>query len=662
MAKVSEGTLMWEPPNMFKEESNLASYMRWLGSVKGLRFQSYHECWQWSVSSLEDFWESIWEFYSINASQEYEGVLEKREMPGAKWFTGSKLNFAEHIFRAKQSKYPSVIFKSERHPLTEFPWEELEEKSGAFANTLREIGVRPGDRVAALMANIPEAIIAFLACSSIGAIWSSCSPDFGTKSIVDRFRQIEPKVLIAVDGYQYAGKPFDKRGVIRDLQKALPTVERTVLVPYLNPDVNASGLENAIIWEDALEEPSRLTFEQLPFEHPLWILYSSGTTGPPKALVHSQGGILVEHLKFMGFHINLKPGTRFFWYTTTGWMMWNIVVGALLHGSTAMLYDGSPAYPDLSVLWKYAEEGKMNVLGTSAAYILTCMRTGFKPSQFFDLDHLISIGSTASYLPPEGFKWVYDEVKSDIWLASASGGTDICSGFFGGNPMLPVCAGEMQCTCLGVKAHALNDKGEPVVNEVGELVVTEPMPSMPLFFWNDRDRERYRESYFNVFPGVWCHGDKVKITSRGTAIIYGRSDSILNRQGVRIGTAEIYRVVEDMEEIVDSLVVGLELKGGGYYMPLFVALKEGYTLTDKIKERIKRSISEAYTPRHVPDDIFEIPAVPRTLNNKKMEVPVKRILSGVPLEKAANLDSMANPESMEFFVELAGRLNLKEKS
>ncbi len=658
---VPEGTLLWEPSDEFKNNSNMKRYMDWLKSSKGLDLKDYQQLWEWSVENLEDFWESIWNFYSIKASKGYERVLEKREMPKAKWFPGAKLNFAEHIFRAKQEKYPALIFKSERHSVTHVSWDELEEKSAAFSQTLREIGVKAGDRVVAFMPNIPETVMAFLAASSIGAIWSSCSPDFGTKSVIDRFKQIEPKVLIAADGYQYGGKPFDKRKVIEELQEALPTVEKTILVPYLNPKVSVSGLKNTMLWKDAISSPGKLEYEQLPFEHPLWVLYSSGTTGPPKAIVHSQGGILVEMLKFLGLHGNLKPGDKFFWFTTTGWMLWNVVVSALLHGSTAMLYDGNPAYPDLSVVWKYAEETGMHVFGTSAAYILACMRFNFKPKDYFKLEELVSIGSTASYLPPEGFKWVYEEVKKDVWLVSGSGGTDICSAFFGGNPMLPVYAGEMQCICLGVNAKAYDDEGNPVIDKVGELVVTDPMPSMPVFFWGDKNDEKYKESYFSVYPGVWRHGDRVKITSRGTAIIYGRSDSTLNRQGIRIGTAEIYRVVEDMEEIADSLVVGIELEGGDYYMPLFVVLKEGYTLNEELKEKIKQNIRKAYTPRHVPDEIFEAPAIPRTLNNKKMEVPVKKILSGIPLEKAVNPDSMSNPESIKFYAELAKKLNLKAK-
>ena len=650
--KIVEGALLWEPSLEFKQESNLAHYMKWLKDTKGLDFKDYNDCWEWSVTNIEEFWESIWNYFKVKTHKPWQCVLQNRKMPGAKWFEDAEINFAQHVFENAHLDTPCIIFQSEIRSLKEISWNELKQQVGALAQALQEMGVGPGDRVAALMPNIPETVIAFLACASIGAIWSSCSPDFGARSIIDRFKQIQPKVLFVVDGYSYGGKTFDRTGVIKQLQDALDSLEITVLVPYLNPKAKLNNKKTRL-WDELFKNGADPFFKPVSFDFPLWVLYSSGTTGPPKAIVHSHGGILLELLKVLGLHLNLKPRTRFFWYTSTGWMMWNFLVGGLLHGCTIILYDGSPAYSDLNILWELAEKTKMNVFGTSAGYITTCMKQGLIPKKSYNLSELFSVGSTASPLPPEGFKWVYDNVKEDIWLASASGGTDVCTAFLGGCPLLPVYAGELQCRCLGVKAEAFDEAGNSIIDQVGELVITEPMPSMPIFFWNDPENKKYIESYFNVYPGVWRHGDWVKITQRGTAILYGRSDSTLNRKGVRIGTAEIYRVVEDLEEIVDSLVIGLELEGGDYHIPLFVVLKNGVTLDDNLKKKINSKIRDNLTPRHVPDSIIQVPAIPYTLNGKKMEVPVKKILMGIPLNRAVNLDAVSNPDSIKFFVELA---------
>jgi acetoacetyl-CoA synthetase len=658
MTAVAEGTLLWEPSEEFKAQANMTRYMAWLAENKALRFADYHDLWRWSVTDLEGFWASIWEFFAVKASKPYTRVLAERKMPGARWFEGAELNYAEHVFRNATPQHPALIFQSEARPRTELSWEELRRRVSAVAAALRKMGVRRGDRVVAYVANIPEAVIAFLACASLGAVWSSCSPDFGSRSVIDRFRQIAPKVLFAVDGYQYGGKPFDRRPVVAELQRALPTLERTVLIPYLYPEEAGARPDGTVLWEDLLAEEGELTFEQVPFDHPLWVLYSSGTTGLPKAIVQGHGGILVEHLKALGLQFDLKPGDRFFWFTTTGWMMWNIVVGGLLVGATIMLYDGNPAYPDLGVLWRFAADTRMTFFGTSAGYLTSCMKAGLEPGKTCDLGALKAIGSTGSPLPPEGFQWVYEKVKKDLWLSSASGGTDVCTGFVGGCPLLPVHAGELQCRSLGVKAEAFDEEGRPLVDRVGELVITEPMPSMPLFFWNDPDNRRYLESYFDVYPDVWRHGDWIKITPRGSAVIYGRSDSTLNRMGVRMGSSEIYSAVEDLPEVQDSLVVGVELSGGGYFMPLFVVLREGVTLDEALKAKIKEKIRTTLTPRHVPDEIFAVPEVPRTLNMKKLEVPVKKILMGVPVEKAVNVDSMSNPGAIGYYVELAARLKL----
>ncbi|HEY6410582.1 MAG TPA: acetoacetate--CoA ligase, partial [Ktedonobacteraceae bacterium] len=562
-------------------------------------------------------------------------------------------------FRNATASRPAALFRSERHHLVEVPWSALYDKVGAVAHALRGMGVQRGDRVVAYMPNIPETLIAFLACASMGAIWSSCSPDFGNNSVIDRFKQIEPKVLFAVDGYQYGGRTFDRRSIIGELQQSLPTLEKTVLVSYLYEDrqSDTGGLSNAVAWEDLLQHSAELVFEQVPFDHPLWVLYSSGTTGLPKAIVQGHGGILLEHLKSLNLDMNLKPQDKFFWFTTTGWMMWNLLIGGLLVGSMVLLYDGSPAFPDIGTLWQFAEDSGMTFFGASAAYIGSCMKAEIEPGKTYDLSALRGIGSTGSPLPPEGFQWIYEHVKRDVWLASISGGTDVCSSFVGGSVLLPVYAGELQCRSLGVKVEAYDEQGRPLVDKVGELVITEPMPSMPVYFWNDAEGKRYRESYFDMYPEVWRHGDWIMITSRGSAIIYGRSDSTINRQGIRMGSSEIYRIVEGLPEVLDSLVIGVELPGGRYYMPLFVVLKEGEELDDALKAKIKERLRRGISPHHVPDEIFAIPAVPRTLSGKKLEVPVKKLFMGVPAEKAISTDAMGNPQSIAYFVEFADRVS-----
>jgi acetoacetyl-CoA synthetase len=651
--QVEEGALLWEPSEEVKNAANISRYLKWLEEKKALKFSDYNDLWQWSVTDLEGFWESLWEFFEIKSSRPYSKVLSERKMPGASWFVGAKLNYAEHVFRDRPSDRPALKFRSEIRSLTEITWGELQERVASVASALRNAGIKRGDRVVAFMPNIPETIVAFLACASIGATWSSCSPDFGARSIADRFQQIEPKLLFAVDGYQYGGKGFDCRPVIAQLQKSLPTLERTVLVPYLGKSPSTDDLENVLMWDDLLKESGPLVYEQVDFSHPLWVVYSSGTTGLPKPLVHGHGGILLEFLKFLGLHVDVKPNDTFFWFSTTGWVMWNILQGSLLTGATAVLYDGSPGYPDMDVMWDFAETSGMNLFGTSAAYITACMNEGMEPGKSHNLGALKSVGSTGSPLSPAGFKWVYDAVKKDVLLGSVSGGTDPCTAFLGCCPLLPVRAGELQCRCLGVKAEAFGDNGNTLIDEVGELVITEPMPSMPLYLWNDPDNKRYSESYFEMYPGKWRHGDWIKIAPNGSSVIQGRSDSTLKRMGVRMGSSEIYGVVEEMPEIVDSLIVGYENRQGNYLMPLFVVLKPGLELDDSLKSKIKTQIRGALSPRHVPDEIYAIQEVPKTLNMKKLEVPVKKILSGWPVEKAVNVDSMSNPDAIKFFGEMA---------
>ncbi|MFL5804658.1 MAG: acetoacetate--CoA ligase [Roseiflexaceae bacterium] len=662
---ISEGTLLWAPTDELRRGSRMRAYMGWLAERKGLSFDNYEQLWDWSVAQIEDFWESIWEFFQVQASAPYTQVLAERTMPGAQWFAGARLNYAEQIFRNRSADRPAILFQSETQPLIEVAWDELERKVASVAWALRAMGVGSGDRVVAYVPNIPEAVVALLACASLGAIWSSCSPDMGSGSVIDRFKQIEPKVLFAVDGYKYGGKAFDRRSVVAELQAALPSLEQTILIAYLDRSDTAEdgsqtheGVCNTPLrWDTLLEHTGALSFEQVPFDHPLWVLYSSGTTGLPKPIVQGHGGILLEHLKALALHTNLGPGDRFFWFTTTGWMMWNFLVGGLLVGCTILLYDGSPARPDLGALWSFAEQTGMTFFGTSAAYISSCIKSDVAPGRHYDLSRLRGLGATGSPLSVEGFQWVYERVKRDLWLAAISGGTDVCTAFVGGCPLLPVHAGEMQCRELGCALYAFDEHGRPLADQVGELVVTEPMPSMPLRFWNDPGGRRYRKSYFEFFPGVWRHGDWCKITPRGGVIIYGRSDATINRMGVRMGTSELYRAVEGIPEVLDSMVVDLEVLGRASYMPLFVVLRPGVALDEALKGRIKQQIRTMLSPRHVPDEILAIPDIPRTLSGKKMELPIKKILLGAPPERAANPDSMSNPQVLAYFAELAARLN-----
>jgi acetoacetyl-CoA synthetase len=649
--------ILWEPSKEFRNAAKITAYMGWLEETRGLHFDDYGELWKWSTEDLEGFWESLWEYFEVRASAPYERVLGSREMPGAEWFPGAELNFAEHVLRNASPDRPAIVHKSEVRELSEVGWDELAGDVAALAAGLREMGVERGDRVVAYIPNVPEAVVALLACASIGAVWSSCSPDFGAGSVVDRFAQIEPKVLIAVDGYRYNGKDFDRTEVVARLQEEIGSLQKTVFLPYLNEEPDTSVLADVVLWEDLLSSHrgAEIEYEAVPFDHPLWVLYSSGTTGLPKAIVQGQGGILMEHLKKAQLHIDLSPEDRFFWFTTTGWMMWNMVVGGLLSGATAVLYDGSPGYPDMNELWRLAEEAGITCFGTSASYITGCMKAEIEPGRDFDLSRLKSIGSTGSPLPPEGFDWVYEHVK-DLWLFSTSGGTDLCTAFVGGVPTLPVRIGELQCRSLGASVEAFDSEGDRVIEEVGELVITEPMPSMPLYLWNDPDGERYRESYFDLYPGVWRHGDWILIHDDGACVIYGRSDSTINRGGVRMGTAEIYSAVNRVEEVADSLVIDVSRPGGDSFMPLFVVLEEEVELDDDLKKRIKTSIRENASPRHVPNEIYAVEDIPKTLNGKKLEVPVKKILSGTPPEEAASRDSLSNPETLDTFAELAKQM------
>jgi acetoacetyl-CoA synthetase len=651
------GELLWEPPAEMVSSAAMTAYMRWLADERDRSFDDYGQLWQWSVSEPAQFWTSIWEHFGVSSPTPYSEALSGHSMPGARWFEGAQLNYAEHLLRQDDGEV-AILHASELRDLGRITRAELRSQVAEVAAGLRRLGVTRGDRVAAYLPNIPEALIAFLATASIGAVWSSCSPDFGPKSVVDRFAQIEPKVLFAVDGYSYNGKRFDRREVVAGLQAEIPTLTHTVVLPYLEADPDLAPLTDALTWEQLTAEDSGAepVFESVPFDHPLWILYSSGTTGLPKAIVHGHGGILLEHLKKMHLHIDAHAGDRIFWFTTTGWMMWNFLVSCLLTEAAIVLYDGSPGHPDMGVLWDLAESAGVTCFGTSASYIAACMNEEVEPASGRDLSALRSVGSTGSPLAPEGFDWIYEQLGKDTWLFSTSGGTDVCTAFVGGVPLLPVYRGELQGRALGCKVESYDEDGKPLIGEVGELVITEPMPSMPVFFWGDDDGSRYYASYFDHYPGVWRHGDWIEITERGTAVIYGRSDSTINRQGVRMGTSEIYRAVQAVPEVLDALVVDLPRPGTEGWMPLFVVLREGSELNDELVAQIKREIRETCSPRHVPNDVYAIDEVPRTLSGKVLEVPVKRILTGTDPERAASRDSLANPAALDYFVKLAGEL------
>jgi acetoacetyl-CoA synthetase len=638
--------LLWRPSAERIERATVTRFARELG-LPG----DYDAVWRWSVEDVERFWAAIWDFFDVDGS--YERVLGRRDMPGADWFPGARLSYAKHIFRGKDDAEVAIRHASELRELGEWTWGELSDQTARVAAGLRRLGVGEGDRVVAYLPNIPETVAAFLACASIGAVWSSCSPDFGARSVVDRFAQIEPKVLLTVDGYRYGGRDFDRCPVVEGLRAELPSLEHTVVLPYLG----CGTIDGALAWDELVAESGPLEFAELPFDHPLWVLYSSGTTGLPKPIVHGQGGILLEHLKKMHLHVDAQAGDRVFWFTTTGWMMWNFLVGVLLSDASIVLYDGNPAHPGPDVLWDLAADTGMTTFGTSAAYISSCMKAGVKPSEGRDLSALTAVGSTGSPLSPEGFRWVYDNVGEGTWLFSTSGGTDVCTAFVGGVPTLPVYLGELQGRSLGADVQAWDPDGRPLVGEVGELVITQPMPSMPLFFWGDKDGSRLRESYFEMYPGVWRHGDWIEITERGTAIISGRSDSTINRGGVRMGTSEIYGSVLALDEVVDALVVDVPRPGSDGWMPMFVVLRDGESLDDELVERIRRRVRGDCSPRHVPNEVHQVAEVPRTLSGKVLEVPVKRILMGQDPDKVASRDSLSNPRALDWFAEFARTSN-----
>lgn len=646
-------TALWTPDATRIAEARITDYQRWLQAEKGLVFDSYPALWEWSVEHIEDFYQTMWEYFDVQHSTPYKQVLDSHRMPGAKWFEGARLNLAEQVFRFHQDEpqRPAILSRSEIRDLRTLSWGELRARIASVAQGLRQLGVGPGDRVVAYLPNLPETIVAFFAVCSIGAIWSSCSPDMGTRSVLDRFQQIDPKVMIAVDGYRYGGKDFNRLEVVKGLQASLPTLEKVVLLPYLNPE---ASLDGAIEWDELAGNDATMQFEQVTFDHPLWVVYSSGTTGMPKPIVHGHGGALLKGLQDHALQLDLGPRDRYLWFTTTGWIMWNAQMSGLLTGATICLYDGNPGYPDLGTLWRFAEETEVTFFGAGAAYYQNCKKADIKPAEWMNAGRLKSIGSTGSPLSAEGYRWIMDQFPQAL-IAAISGGTDVASAYVGACPTIPVYAGEMQCRYLGTAVYALDDQGKVLEDEVGELVVTKPMPSMPLYFWNDEGGHRYHDSYFDVYPGLWRHGDWIRITPRGGAIIYGRSDTTINRHGIRMGTAEIYRVVEEFPEVMDSLVVDLEYLGRESFMPLFVVLREGVALDEDLAGRIKAAIRDNLSARHVPNEIVVVPDVPRTLSGKKMELPIKKLLLGQALDKVANPDAMANPESIQAYQAFAER-------
>ncbi len=654
---MKEGDLIWTPDRAAIDHANEMQYRRWLQDTRCLEFENYAELWQWSVDNIEDFWESIWQYFHVQSSTPYTSVLVGRKMPGADWFPGAHLNYAEHVLRNEAKGGTAILHCSETRALESLSWSDLGTQVRKVATQLRQMGVGKGDLVAAYMPNIVEAAVAMLATTSIGAIWSSCSPDFGTRNVVDRFSQLQPKVLFCVDGYNYRGKAFSRLAELDQILEALDaSLEHIVFMPYLDEAVELAD-ERMRTWSSMLAGPAiaadDFSFEQVPFAHPIWVLFSSGTTGLPKGIVHSHGGIILEQMKLSALHMDMHEGEKVFFYTTTGWMMWNFLVSALLLRAIPVLYDGNPTYPEVDQLWTLAEEADITMFGTSPTFVQMQEKAGVRPMEKFNLPSLRVITLAGSPSSPANMVWFSQNVKPNLWVSTGSGGTDVCTGFTGGSPTIPSYAGEMQCRQLGVDAHALDDDGNKVLNQVGEMVIHQPMPSMPIYFWNDADGSRYHDSYFADYPGKWRQGDFFRVNERGGCFVLGRSDATLNRQGIRIGTAEIYRCVEGVPSILDSMIVNLDLPEGKFFMPLFVKLAEGVVLDEALVSEICQRLKTEYSPRHVPDKIYQVDEIPSTLTGKKMEVPVRKILMGMDPGKAANVSVMANPKALDYFIEFA---------
>ncbi|MBO28998.1 MAG: acetoacetate--CoA ligase [Rhodobacteraceae bacterium] len=643
--------ILWTPTPERAEASTLAEFMRWLEKERGLSFADYNDMWRWSIDDLEGFWSAIWEFFDLQASQPWDRVLAKRQMPGAVWGPGMRLNYTDQIMKhvAGREDRPALVLQSETFGRRETTWGALRAQVASVAHHLRQMGVEEGDRVVAILPNTETALIAFLATASIGAVWSLCAPDMGHVAILDRFSQIQPKVLIAQDGYVHAGKTIDRQDILAEIAAGLPSVGQFVTVPVVG-ELPAGH----VAWDSLTQADVPYESAQVPFEHPLWIVYSSGTTGNPKPIVHGHGGIVLEGCK-QSLHKDVRPGDRYCWLTSSGWIMWNSQWMALGQGATVAMFDGAVNHPDMGVVWRFVADERLDYFGAGAAFFSTCMKAGITPREEVDLSALKSLGATGSPLSADAYDWIYRDVKQDVWLAPISGGTDLSGAFVLGNPMMPVRAGEMQCRALGNAVRAFDPEGNELIGEVGELVCTEPLPSMPLFFWGDEDGSRLHDSYFDTYPGIWRHGDWIMIDEKGASVIYGRSDATINRKGLRLGSAEIYQAVEGLPEVMDSLVIDLEYLGRESFMPLFVVLAEGQTLDAALKDKINGAIRRDVSARFVPNEILQIKEVPRTLSGKKLEVPVKKLLLGGDPERVVNRDSMANPDSFDFFVDYANR-------
>ena len=648
--------VLWEPSEQAVADTRLGEFLTFCSQRTSRRFHDYDELWEWSIGDgLEECWAAIWEFFDVRSSTPYRQVLNDRVMPGARWFEGARLNYAEHILRSADGRLgdPAIVGVSQSRQRVELSWWELTQEVGRARAGLQRLGVGHGDTVAAYLPNIPETIVAFLAACSLGATWTSCAPEFGVRAVLDRFSQVEPVVLLAVDGYRYGRHHVDRSGELEAVRAGLPSLRATVLVPYVDPE--APLPEDAMSWSGLLAERGPLEFAQVTPDHPLYVLYSSGTTGLPKPIVHGHGGVLVEHLKVIGLHGDMRADDRFFWFTTTGWMMWNFVVSGLLVGARLVLFDGDPNHDGPDTLWQLAADEGITWFGGGAPYFTACRRAGLMPGERHDLSRLRVIGSTGAPLPADAFRWVYEHVSPDVMLSPISGGTDVCSAFVGGSPLTPVWEGEIPCSYLGAAVRAFDESGDPVVGRQGELVLTQPMPSMPVGFWGDADGSRYRAAYFEHYPGVWRHGDWITVTDRGSCLITGRSDATLNRGGVRVGTAEIYRVAEAIDGVVDSLVVHLEAPDADDPgdLVLFVTLADGVTLDDDVSGRIRSGLRSGLSPRHVPDELHQVASIPTTLSGKKLELPVKRILLGEAAEHVASRGSLKDPTALDAVVEIA---------
>ncbi|MFC8452103.1 acetoacetate--CoA ligase [Kitasatospora sp. NPDC057223] len=643
---------VWSPDPATARHSRIARFTEFVARRTGTTHPDYASLWQWSVRDLDGFWSAIWDFFRIRSTHAPDRVLDDTPMPGTRWFPGAHLNYAEHALRGGSPTRSAVVSVSEDGTTTRTSWAELRRQVGALAAWLRREGVTPGDRVVGYLPNTLHSVVAFLATAAVGAVWSACGQDYGAQGAAARFTQLEPVILFAADGYRWNGKEHDRRDESAELHRALPTLRRTVRIPCLG--LPQPPHDHAARWEEVTAGSEEPVFVPLPFDAPLWVLFSSGTTGVPKGIVHGHGGILVDHHKLLGLHLDLGPGDPFLWYTTPNWMMWNLLVSGLLVDATIVLYDGSPGHPGPHRLWELAAEHRVTVLGVSPGYLLASARAGLEPGRDQDLSRLRTLGSTGAPLPAACYHWVRDHVGAGVQVASTTGGTDIASGFAGGVPTVPVWPGEMSAPLLGVALEAWDADGSPVVDEVGELVVTRPLPSMPLAFWNDPDGSRYLDAYFGTYPGVWRHGDWMTRTSHGSVIVSGRSDSTLNRQGVRLGSADIYAVVDELPQLRESLVIGAELPDGGYWMPLFVVMEPGHELTDDVRADINAAIRTEASPRHVPDTILAVPALPHTRTGKRMEVPVKRLVQGAPISQVAGREAVDDFDALAYFTRFAG--------